>query len=58
LANPKPNADKFLEIVSGLLKELLKPAGVIFKRKASWTQADCLPELIEKCDTVITAFAD
>ncbi len=57
LDNSKPNADRFLGYVGELLK---KQYGVeiIFKRKMSRTEADCVQDLIDKCDVVVTAFAD
>ena len=58
LDNNKPNADKFLEIVGAMLKRRNEEIELIPKRKMSRTEADCLPELIGRCDVVINAFAD
>jgi hypothetical protein len=58
LDNNKPNADKFLEFVGELLKSRNNAIELIPKRKMSRTEADCLPELIARCDVVINAFAD
>jgi hypothetical protein len=58
LDNNKPNADKFLEFVGELLKSRNEAIELIPKRKMSRTEADCLPELIARCDVVINAFAD
>jgi len=58
LDNNKPNADKFLEFVGELLKRRNDDIELIPKRKLSRTEADCLPELIARCDVVINAFAD
>ena len=58
LDNNKPNADKFLEFVGELLKRRNNAIELIPKRKMSRTEADCLPELIARCDVVINAFAD
>lgn len=58
LDNNKPNADKFLGFVGELLKIRDGSIELIPKRKMSRTEADCLPELIARCDIVINAFAD
>ncbi len=58
LDNSKPNADKFLDYVADLLKKRYDGIEIIFRRKMTRTEADCLPELMEKCDAVVTAFAD
>lgn len=58
LDNNKPNADKFIEFVGALLKRRNPDIELIPKRKMSRTEADCLPELIARCDVVINAFAD
>ncbi len=58
LDNNKPNADKFLGFVGELLKSRNNAIELIPKRKMSRTEADCLPELIARCDVVINAFAD
>jgi hypothetical protein len=58
LDNNKPNADKFLECVGELLKSRYEAMELVPKRKMSRTEADCLPELIARCDVVINAFAD
>lgn len=58
LDNSKPNADKFLDYVAELLREQYEGIKIISRRKMTRTEADCLPELIEKCDAVVTAFAD
>ena len=58
LDNNKPNADKFLEFVGELLKRRNDGIELVPKRKMSRTEADCLPELIARCDVVINAFAD
>jgi hypothetical protein len=58
LDNSKPNADRFLGYVGELLRKQFDGVEIIFKRKMSRTEADCVQELIQKCDAVITAFAD
>ncbi len=58
LDNSKPNADRFLEYVGEILRERYRDIEILPRRKSTRTEADCLPELIEKCDAVITAFAD
>jgi hypothetical protein len=58
LDNNKPNADKFLEFIGGLLKRRDESIELVPKRKMSRTEADCLPELIARCDVAINAFAD
>lgn len=58
LDNSKPNADRFLGYVGELLKKRYAGIEIVFRRKMSSTEADCLPELIDKCDVVINAFAD
>ena len=58
LDNNKPNADKFLQCVGDLLKSRYEAIDLVPKRKMSRTEADCLPELIGRCDVVINAFAD
>jgi hypothetical protein len=58
LDNNKPNADKFLECIGEMLKSRNDAIELIPKRKMSRTEADCLPELIARCDVVINAFAD
>ena len=58
LDNNKPNADKFLEFVGALLQARNNAIELIHKRKMSRTEADCLPELVARCDVVINAFAD
>jgi hypothetical protein len=58
LDNSKPNADKFLEYVADLLKKEYAGIKILPRRKTTRTEADCLPELLEKCDAVVTAFAD
>ena len=58
LDNSKPNADKYLEYVAELLQEKNPGIEIVFRRKMTRTEADCLPELKERCDYVITAFAD
>ena len=58
LDNNKPNADKFLECIGAMLKSRNDAIELIPKRKMSRTEADCLPELIARCDVVINAFAD
>ena len=57
LDNNKPNADRFLGYVGALLQQRYQ-VELIAKRKMSRTEADCLPELLERCDVVINAFAD
>ena len=58
LDNSKPNADRFLGYVGELLKNRYEDVEIVFRRKMSSTEADCLPELIDKCDVVVNAFAD
>jgi hypothetical protein len=58
LDNSKPNADKYLEYVGQLLQEKYSGIEIVSRRKMTRTEADCLPELKERCDYVITAFAD
>jgi hypothetical protein len=58
LDNNKPNADKFLQFVGDLLKRRAGDIELVPRRKMSRTEADCLPELIGRCDVVINAFAD
>ncbi len=58
LDNNKPNADKFLNCIGEMLKSRCDVIELIAKRKMSRTEADCLPELIARCDVVINAFAD
>ncbi len=58
LDNSKPNADKFLRYVGEILTKRYEGVEIVFKRKRSSTEADCLPELINQCDVVINAFAD
>jgi hypothetical protein len=58
LDNNKPNADRFLECVGELLKQHYEGIELIAKRKMTRTGADCLEELIDRCDVVINAFAD
>ena len=58
LDNSKPNADKFLEQVAELLKNQYNGIRILPRRKMTRTEADCLPELLEECDAVVTAFAD
>jgi hypothetical protein len=57
LDNNKPNADQFLRYVGDLLKQRYDVA-LVYKRKMSRMQADCLRELSAECDVVINAFAD
>jgi hypothetical protein len=58
LDNNKPNADKFLQFVGDLLKRRDGDIEIVALCKMSRTEADCLPELIARCDVVINAFAD
>ena len=58
LDNNKPNADKFLEHVGGLLKKRYDGVELVSKRKMTRIEADCLKELADRCDVVINAFAD
>jgi hypothetical protein len=58
LDNSKPNADQFLDYVGDLLRRRFDGVEIIFKRKMSRTEADCVQELAQKCDVVVTAFAD
>lgn len=58
LDNSKPNADKFLNYVGDFLGQRFDGIEIIFKRKMSRTEADCVRELAAKCDLVVTAFAD
>lgn len=58
LDNSKPNADRFLGYVGELLQKRYDGIEIVFKRKMSRTEADCVQDLIDKCDVVVTAFAD
>jgi hypothetical protein len=58
LDNNKPNADKFLGYVGDLLRQRYDDVELIPKRKMTRTGADCLQELLDRCDVVINAFAD
>ena len=58
LDNNKPNADKFLGFVGDLLQQRFGNTELIAIRKLSRTEAECLPDLIARCDVVINAFAD
>jgi hypothetical protein len=58
LDNNKPNADKFLDHVGGLLKKRYDGVELVSKRKMTRIEADCLAELAARCDVVINAFAD
>jgi hypothetical protein len=58
LDNNKPNADRFLESVGGLLKRRYDGIELIAKRKMTRTGADGLGEFADRCDVVINAFAD
>ncbi|MBI4524768.1 MAG: hypothetical protein HY695_13270 [Deltaproteobacteria bacterium] len=58
LDNSKPNADQFLNYLGQSLRDRYPGVEVLPKRKMTRTEADCLPELVEKCDLVINAFAD
>jgi hypothetical protein len=58
LDNSKPNADRFLGYVGELLKKRYEGVEIVSKRKMSSTEAECLPELIDKCDFIVNAFAD
>ena len=58
LDNSKPNADRFLEYVGQLLKERYPTIEILSRRKMTRTEADCLQELIGRCDLVVSAFAD
>ena len=58
LDNNKPNADKFLDHVGALLKKRYDGVELISKGKMTRIEADCLTELVERCDVVINAFAD
>ena len=58
LDNNKPNADKFLQWIGALLTQRYSDIELVPRRKMSRTEAECLPELIGRCDVVINAFAD
>ena len=58
LDNNKPNADKFLGFVGAALCRRFESIDLIALRKLSRTEAECLPDLIARCDVVINAFAD
>jgi hypothetical protein len=58
LDNSKPNADIFLEYVGRLLKQKFPGIELFARRKMTRTESDCLQELTENCDFVISAFAD
>jgi hypothetical protein len=58
LDNNKPNADRFLEFVGAQLKERYADIELVTQRKMTRMEADVLPDLIQRCDVVINAFAD
>lgn len=58
LDNNKPNADKFLSFTGEMLRQRYPNVELVFRRKLSRTEAECLPDLIGGCDVVINAFAD
>jgi hypothetical protein len=58
LDNNKPNADKFLSFIGESLRQHFENLDLIAIRKLSRTEAECLPDLIARCDVVINAFAD
>lgn len=58
LDNNKPNADRFLEYLGDLLGRRFPQVRLLYRRKMTSVEADCLTELAEKCDAVISAFAD
>ena len=58
LDNNKPNADKFLSFIGESLRQRFENLDLIAIRKLSRTEAECLPDLIARCDVVINAFAD
>jgi hypothetical protein len=58
LDNNKPNADKFLQWIGALLTQRYGDIELVPRRKMSRTEAECLPDLIGRCDVVINAFAD
>jgi len=58
LDNNKPNADRFLDYVGGLLSERYEGVELVPICKMTRTEADCLADLAERCDAVVNAFAD
>ena len=58
LDNSKPNADKFLGYVGELLRQRFDGIDIVFERKMSRTEADCIQDLTQQCDAVVNAFAD
>ena len=58
LDNNKPNADKFLSFTGEMLRQRYQNVELVFRSKLSRTEAECLPDLIARCDVVINAFAD
>lgn len=58
LDNNKPNADKFLSFTGEMLQQRYQNVELVFRRKLSRTEAECLPDLVARCDVVINAFAD
>ena len=58
LDNRKPNTDKFLDYAGELSRQRCDGIEIVFKRKMSRTEADCVQSLIAAGDVVATAFAD
>ena len=58
LDNNKPNADKFLAFTGEMLRQRYQNVDLVSRRKLSRTEAECLPDLIARCDVVINACAD
>ena len=58
LDNNKPNADRFLGFLGAALCRRFENVDLLAVRKLSRTEAECLPDLIARCDVVINAFAD
>ena len=58
LDNNKPNADKFLAYLGGLLEQSYPGVKLVAKRKMTRIETDGLKQFAESCDVVINAFAD
>ena len=52
------NADRFLGFVGALLEERYGDIEPVTQRKMTRMEADVLPDLIQRCDSVINAFAN
>jgi hypothetical protein len=61
LDNTKPNADRLLDMVAGILSEKYQIAGVVKRRKpgpSGGAPPDILDELARECDFVIAGIGD